>query len=516
MTPAPDTPPRVGLGVIKRAVLAGLLIVLVTASAVSATVILEVDTVKDEFLGKGREQIELPEITRAEAGDPRTIMVLGSDARWVDKDQGNPVRSDTILLMRVDPDKDAISVLSIPRDLKVRLRTRKGTTVTDRINRAFSEGGPRKTLQTVKSVLSRPGEPFDINNVMVIDFSAFRKAVNYIGGVYVDVDRRYYNDNAPPVDSATPYATIDVPAGYQKLEGRDALDYVRFRHTDNDFVRAARQQDFLRQLKGTAGVRRLFSLSDRRELARIFGSYVQVDRSLRSTKQIFALLQLAIFSQGKQINEVGFRISGETASYVTAKDADLRKTVDEFLGGEASDAPRRQSRAAGSEGREVKRRAKRRARSRNKAASVTGLEVAKTEGEDMAIVTGKKAGFPFYFPRLRQVGSKYAGDGPRVYTLRDETGKRHRAYRLVLSTGRIGDYYGVQGTDWRNPPILDGPDRIRRVDGRALRLYYDGSRLRMVAWKTPKAVYWVSNTLSQSLSAKEMIGIAGSLQRLGQ
>ena len=323
MTPAPDTPPRVGLGVIKRALLAGILIVLVTASAVSATVILEVDTVKDEFLGKGRAQIELPEITRAEAGDPRTIMVLGSDARWVDKDQGNPVRSDTILLMRVDPDKDAISVMSIPRDLKVRLRTRKGTTVTDRINRAFSEGGPRKTLQTVKSVLSRPGEPFDINNVMVIDFSAFRKAINYIGGVYVDVDRRYYNDNAPPVDSATPYATIDVPAGYQKLEGRDALDYVRYRHTDNDFVRAARQQDFLRQLKGTAGVRRLFSLSDRRELARIFGSYVQVDRSLRSTKQIFALLQLAIFSQGKQINEVGFRISGETASYVTASNADL-------------------------------------------------------------------------------------------------------------------------------------------------------------------------------------------------
>ena len=138
---APDKPPRVGLGVIKRALIAGVLIVLATASAVSATVILEVDSVKDEFLGEGREQVEIPEITRAEAGGPRTIMLLGSDERFDDKKQGNPVRSDTIILMRIDPDADAISVMSIPRDLKVKIKTRKYGVVTDRINRAFSEGG---------------------------------------------------------------------------------------------------------------------------------------------------------------------------------------------------------------------------------------------------------------------------------------------------------------------------------------------------------------------------------------
>jgi polyisoprenyl-teichoic acid--peptidoglycan teichoic acid transferase len=512
----PEQPPRVGLGVIKRAVVAALLIMLATASAVSATVILEVDAVKDEFLGEGREQIEIPEITRAEAGAPRTVMLLGSDRRYGDRKKGNPVRSDTIILMRVDPDANAISVMSVPRDLKVRINTRKYGTVTDRINRAFSEGGPRQTLKTVKRVLSRPGEPFEINNVMVVDFGGFRRAVSYIGGVYVDVDRRYYNDNAPPVDSATPYATIDIEPGYQRLMGRDALDYVRYRHLDNDFIRAARQQDFLRQLKGTAGIRKLFKLGDRHELASIFGRYVQVDRSLRSTQQIFNLLQLAIFSRGKKINEVQFRISGEDESYVEASGAGLHKTVDEFLSGRASSTPRRRSNRPAREPGASGTRSRARQRSRpNKPADVKGLEVAKTEGENQAIVTTKKLDFPFYFPRLRTAGSRYVGDTPRTYTIRDETGAKHRAYRMVLSTGRLGEYYGVQGMSWRDPPILDGPDRTRRVGGRRLQLYYDGSRLRMVAWKTPKGVYWISNTLSQAIGADQMTGIAASLQRLG-
>ena len=513
---APDKPPRVGLGVIKRALIAGVLIVLATASAVSATVILEVDSVKDEFLGEGREQIEIPEITRAEAGGPRTIMLLGSDERYGDKRRGNPVRSDTIILMRIDPDADAISVMSIPRDLKVRIKTRKYGVVTDRINRAFSEGGPRATLRAVTKELSRPGERFEINNVMVVDFSAFQRAVSYIGGVYVDVDRRYYNDNAPPVDSETPYATIDLDPGYQKLKGQDALDYVRYRHLDNDFVLAARQQDFLRQLKSTVGVARLFNVSDRRELARIFGRYVQVDRSLRSTQQIFSLLQLAIFSRGKKVNEVQFRISGEDESYVKASSSTLRKSVDEFLSGEASATPRRQTSqpSRGSSARERARR--RRSRRSNKPAAVKGLEVAKTEGKNQAIVTTKKLDFPFYFPRLRVAGSSYVGDAPRSYTIRDETGSKHRAYRMVLSTGRLGEYYGVQGMSWRDPPIFDSPDRIRTIAGRRLQLYYDGRRLRMVAWKTSKGVYWISNTLSQAIGSSQMIGIASSLQRLGQ
>ena len=67
---------------------------------------------------------------------------------------------------------------------------------------------------------------------------------------------------------------------------------------------------------------------------------------------------------------------------------------------------------------------------------------------------------------------------------------------------------------WRYPPILDDPDRIRDVDGRKLMLYYDGSHLRLVAWRTEKAAYWVTNTLTTSISNSRLIAIAASLRRL--
>jgi hypothetical protein len=80
----------------------------------------------------------------------------------------------------------------------------------------------------------------------------------------------------------------------------------------------------------------------------------------------------------------------------------------------------------------------------------------------------------------------------------------------------VGEYYGVQGMTWRAPPILDNPDETRIVDGRRLELHYDGKRLRLVAWRTKRAAYWVSNTLSQSLNQRQMLAIASSLRRLPQ
>ena len=85
---------------------------------------------------------------------------------------------------------------------------------------------------------------------------------------------------------------------------------------------------------------------------------------------------------------------------------------------------------------------------------------------------------------------------------------------MVLFRGTFGEYYGVQGMTWRKPPILDNPDGTKMVDGRKLLLYRDGQRLRLVAWRTPKAVYWVANDLQQSLKNAQIIGIAASLTRL--
>ena len=85
---------------------------------------------------------------------------------------------------------------------------------------------------------------------------------------------------------------------------------------------------------------------------------------------------------------------------------------------------------------------------------------------------------------------------------------------MVIFTGFIGEYYGVMGTSWHDPPILDHPSEERTINGRKYLLFYNGDRLRLVGWKTDKASYWISNTLLQNVSAKEMLAVARSLTRL--
>jgi polyisoprenyl-teichoic acid--peptidoglycan teichoic acid transferase len=120
-------------------------------------------------------------------------------------------------------------------------------------------------------------------------------------------------------------------------------------------------------------------------------------------------------------------------------------------------------------------------------------------------------GFPVYYPRKLTRGSSFVEDAPRSYTIEASKSDRYRAYKMVISTGYIGEYYGVMGTSWNDPPILDSPSETRKVNGRELMLFYNGDRLRVVGWKTKRGSYWISNTLLQTLSSREMLGIARSL-----
>ena len=88
----------------------------------------------------------MPEVDRADAGDPRTFLILGTDERYADKVAGVKPRSDTMLLLRVDPDARRVAVMSIPRDLKVQIPGGG----TNKINVAYELGGPRKTVSTIK------------------------------------------------------------------------------------------------------------------------------------------------------------------------------------------------------------------------------------------------------------------------------------------------------------------------------------------------------------------------------
>ena len=107
-----------------------------------------------------------------------------------------------------------------------------------------------------------------------------------------------------------------------------------------------------------------------------------------------------------------------------------------------------------------------------------------------------------------------AGEYPRAYLIRDPVNVPHVSYRLVLSfNANLGQYYGVQGTAWKNPPLLNNPTQTETVNGKQLLLYFNGHKITIVAWKTPQAVYWISNTLTDTISNSQMVGIAGSLTR---
>ena len=157
-------------------------------------------------------------------------------------------------------------------------------------------------------------------------------------------------------------------------------------------------------------------------------------------------------------------------------------------------------------------------RKKGKASTVSGMVDARRAGEDMAVLAEPRLKrLPFYFPGKVTNRSQYVNETPRIYSLRDEDGKLHRAYRIVAGVGESGEYWGVQGLTWRNPPILENPDRIRKTaSGRELMLFYDGSKIRMVAWRTPRGAYWISNTIGRKVSNARMIEIAASLRRLKQ
>ena len=171
---------------------------------------------------------------------PAIALVVGSDMRLGDAANGS--RSDTIMLLRVDPVSKSISMLSFPRDLTTQLWCGDKIVGNDRINGAYSACGPKGTLETVKHLTGLP-----VNYLITVNFRGFRQIVDRIGGIWVDVDRRYHNQNTGT--AATAYANINLWPGYQKLNGSNALDYVRFRHTDSDLFRIARQQQFVKAIK---------------------------------------------------------------------------------------------------------------------------------------------------------------------------------------------------------------------------------------------------------------------------
>jgi polyisoprenyl-teichoic acid--peptidoglycan teichoic acid transferase len=462
------------------------LIVLAAASATGVAAFNEIDKVVNAF--ESGNTIDLPqELAQADTGKPQTILLIGADQRAPGAaDYNEGARSDTMMLVRLDPSKRATALMSLPRDLKVRIP---GHGVS-KLNEAYSEGGVKLTVKTIKLLTG-----LRINHVVNIDFRGFRKAINALHCVYVDIDRRYYNESGA-------YATIDIQPGYQEICGETALDYVRYRHTDNDLIRAARQQDFLRQLKQQIGVSRLIRRRDR--LIKIFGKYTQSDIGSRTS--VLRLLNLAIGSATHPIREIHFKAE-IGPSYVTASSRTVHKLAEEFLGVTPAREPRepRERRSSSS-----------RKRSKSKRKRDNGLVNVSEMGRQMALqlVSGGARDLRLYYPTQLPPGATFVAP-PRAYEVKAINHKRHQAYRMVIPTGEIGEYIGFQGLGWKNPPILRSPTTTRRIGDRVFRIYRDGERARLVAWKSDDAVYWVTNTLAETLSERQLLSIAHAARPLG-
>ncbi|MEY2566288.1 MAG: hypothetical protein QOE35_817 [Actinomycetota bacterium] len=276
-----------------------------------------------------------------QAGAAMNVLVVGSDSRQAVADEAASFgtvagqRSDTMMVLRIDPKHGRAAMLSIPRDLYVPI----ASGGVDRINTAF-ERGPDNLVRTVRAALGIP-----INHYIEVDFAGFRDIVGAIGGVTV-----YFPTPARDLVSGL---QVDR-AGCVALDGSAALSYVRSRHYETlvggrwraggagDLDRIERQQDFLRRVlakvrkvrnpvtvhhlvtTGTHNVRfdRALSTGDIEQLARRFRTLVPSTVQMQTVPAVFDHVALG----------------GQRASILRVQQPQARQVVARFLG-QATSAP---------------------------------------------------------------------------------------------------------------------------------------------------------------------------------
>ena len=473
--------PHTRLGMAWRFVLCGVLLIAGAAATTAVAGLLQVKTIVGDISvnpGVVSKQIVLPK-----PGAPQTILLIGSDHRI-----GEPfstANTDTMLLVRLNAKSSTINVMSIPRDLEVDIPGHG----MSKINAAYSEGSYGLLIKTIKQNVF---PDLKVNHIVDTNFTGFSDLVDAIGCVYADVDRRYYNDSNSglPGDS---YSSIDIQPGYEKLCGHNqsvsgALPFVRFRHLDSDIVREARQQDFIRWAKDQFGVSKL--LSERDRLLKIFGKHSTLDKGLQSTDGILDLFKLVLNADTSTIHQVAFPADLQpctlTSCVVTSNQDAEQAAFRRFMAitPKAKTAAANKAKVTPASLKGHKRIAK---------IPTAGLTADTGDGHEQAAAL-THAGMPVYYPRLIRSGSEYCMSTtgncvgfnepaeqylhsyPREYLIRDQKGRPHASYRMTLVlNSQLGEYYGVQGTTWSNPPVLRSPSGTRDINGKHLLLFANGA-----------------------------------------
>jgi len=515
--------PRSRGGALLRFLLAGVVVIACAAGTTAVAGLLEVKNIVDA-LHVGKPLKHIHELTLPPAGAPQTLLLIGADHRI---GEGTGVgNTDTMMLARINDNSATINLLSIPRDLEVQTG---GGGIT-KINAIYSESGPDGLLSVLKSQVF-PG--LKVNHIVIVSFLGFSRMIDAIGCVYTMVDHRYYNNTA-----VTDYSSINIYPGYQRLCGDNAsangaLAFVRFRHTDSDLVRQARQQDFIRWAKDGFSTADL--LSGKTHLINIFAHNIQTDQSLDSTDGLINLANLAINANGHTLRSFPFPVDSTptigTDSYIVSDRTREEEAYKAFMTPTRNPAPALPHRRSHHRGRAGKR--KPRHTHHSAPISTAGLIADSGDGRTQAAALGKIK-LPVYYPydivsgpyagycstvtancdQLPNPSSVYENSYPRKYWIRAPDGTKYPSYVMTLVVNpALGEYYSVQGTTWKAPPILTGTKvaRVQVVRGRKLWIYENGGNISVVAMRTRFGSYWIANTLTDSIPNSQMVAMAASL-----
>ncbi len=211
-------------------------------------------------------------IPKWEGKERVNIMLLGGDSRGLSKYE--VPRSDSILIVSIDPVTKKGHLFSILRDTYVKIQGHG----SDRINTAITYGGPQLAMQTASELLG-----LQIQYYVYTDFQGFIALVDALGGIEIDVekDMKYHDSEEPEFD-------IDLKKGLQHMNGKTALQYVRFRHDAlSDFNRTERQRKFL-----TAVASKMQSTTSLFKLPSILSSidpYIETNMSLTDMLKLGSL-----------------------------------------------------------------------------------------------------------------------------------------------------------------------------------------------------------------------------------
>ncbi len=250
-------------------------------------------------------------------------MPVTAETKWlnvlligVDQRKNEPARSDTLMAALFNMKEKKVYVVSIPRDTRVKIA---GLERATRINHAHSNGGIELTRKTMEEFLGIP-----VHNYVETNFDGFENIIDIIGGVNLEVEKNMYY---PPEG-------IDVSKGYQRLDGHDALGYVRYRSDGGgDLPRIERQHKFLAAL--TEEVLKPGTLLKIPDIAGELRSNVKTDLPIREIIMLAGRFKNTGTENMKFINIPGSPKYINGASYYVVDEAELQILMDEIITGAA-------------------------------------------------------------------------------------------------------------------------------------------------------------------------------------